>query len=103
MSNPPQTWSDLKVNGTPCEWYSTYLNRICEINRKYNFRSNRIRSNEDIAESEKLWIEIRKCDDKWDELNPLSPCPSCNGERKASSNGYCPNFNCPLGVKILGS
>lgn len=102
MSNHPQTCSDLKVNSTPYKWYSNYLDRIGEINKKYNFKPNN-RSDEDIEESKKLWVEIRKCDDKWDDLNPLLPCPSCNSERKASLSGYYFNSNCQLGMKILGA
>ena len=68
------------------------LDEAVSINRKYDF-SHVGRSEQDEARSKQLWAEMERVREDFDAKHPLPQCPECGGERKASLDGVCTNWD----------
>lgn len=65
-----------------------YLNRISEMNRKYNFNSIP-RTEEDKIIFQELWKKIKDLQDEFDRTNVVPPCKRCGAKLFPTTPNVC--------------
>jgi len=78
-----------------------YADEQIGINRENNFSKLEDRSKEDQTRFKELTEIMNKIQEEFDLSNPVSPCPECNGHRKASCDSFCFNPECSQ-AKLMG-